>query len=273
MWKILKDHWEQYLFRIAGLAFLAFSFYNLARQDLTGASATFAMGFLCFIFSNIARFKRFKGLGIEAELWEDKQKEAEQLINRLKSVVYVYTREAVMQKVMRGRFSNGANWQENWDLYEELVQEHRELGQEIDFSNLKAEVDSVFLFDFVTNQYEPIRAAVSKSRTQAQRMIQEEFGKPITDAEGYKNRCSQLREIPADLRDLFEMSAKGDVARDVLNWAAEAEAKLKEHFGLEIDLPNKNMSKLKSISELYQKGPIAITEKLIRWADGNDPGQ
>jgi len=57
----------------------------LAINDQT-ASATLmlAAAVLCLIFVYLARFKRFKGLGIEAELWEDKQREAEQLIERLK---------------------------------------------------------------------------------------------------------------------------------------------------------------------------------------------
>jgi hypothetical protein len=57
--------------------------------------------FLQFFYSNLARFKRFKGLGFEAELWEDKQKEAADLIDRLKNVVAIYSREVVMAQVSR----------------------------------------------------------------------------------------------------------------------------------------------------------------------------
>ena len=99
MLKLAKKHWEQAFFGIVGVAFLAFSFIGLLGGDVAGASATFAMAFFSFIYANISRFKRFKrfkGLGFEAELWEDKQKEAEQLIDRLKAVVSVYTREIVM---------------------------------------------------------------------------------------------------------------------------------------------------------------------------------
>ncbi len=75
------------------------------------------MAFFSFIYSNISRFKRFKGLGFEAELWEDKQKEAAQLIDRLKAMVTVYTREIVMQKVMQNRYSGDGRWAESWKLY------------------------------------------------------------------------------------------------------------------------------------------------------------
>jgi hypothetical protein len=133
----VRDKWEQLFFGLVGLVLLFFSFSRLWAEDLAGASATFAMAFFSFIYSNIARFKRFKGLGFEAELWEDKQKEAEQLIDRLKSVVSVYTREVVLQRVLQGRLSDGSKWQDNWALYDDLVSKHNELGQKIDFSDLK----------------------------------------------------------------------------------------------------------------------------------------
>jgi hypothetical protein len=62
-------------------------------EQMTNAGIVFGLGFLSFIYANVARFKRFKGLGFEAELWEDKQKEAADLIDRLKNVVSIYTRE------------------------------------------------------------------------------------------------------------------------------------------------------------------------------------
>lgn len=65
------------------------------------------MAFFSFFYS---RLSQFKGFGFEAELWEDKTKEAEGLIERLKSVVEISTREIVLTKVMQGRWSDGADW-------------------------------------------------------------------------------------------------------------------------------------------------------------------
>ena len=78
-------------------------------------------------------------MGFEAELWEDKQKEAADLIDRLKNIVKVYTHEIVMMKVMAGRWNDGPQWQSRWALYEELVGEHDTLGQKIDFLPLYSE--------------------------------------------------------------------------------------------------------------------------------------
>lgn len=267
MFTFLKNYWEQLFFGAVGLVFLAFSFFSLMSDNVTGASATFAMAFFSFIYSNVARFKRFKGLGFEAELWEDKQKEAEQLIDRLKAVVSVYTREVVMQKVMQGRWAAGAKWQDNWRLFDGLVAKHNELGQEIDFSDLKAQLDKVFLFDIVSTLYSPIRQAVATTRAEAKRMIQKEFGSPITDLDGHNKRQAQLREIPSDLKELFAMSMEGDIAHDVLVWTSEAQDKLKEHFGLVVDVPKENIATLQKLSRLYQAGPINVTDELIELAN------
>ena len=51
---------------------------DLSRTNTaTQALLVFGVAIFCLIFFLLARFKRFKGLGIEAELWEDKQEEAE----------------------------------------------------------------------------------------------------------------------------------------------------------------------------------------------------
>lgn len=267
MLSYFKDHWEQAFFGLVGLAFLIFSFNRLWNEDVAGASATFAMAFFSFLYSNITRFKRFKGLGFEAELWDDKQKEAEQLIDRLKAVVTVYTREVVLQKVMQGRWSDGAKWEENWALYEELVAKHNELGQAIDFSDLKTRLDKVFLFDIVANLYGPIRGRLADAYNEAQKKITNEFGSPIKDVGGYSVRLSQLRDIPVELKDLYGMSLKGDVAWEVIEFAKVAQAKFRDNFGIEVELPSDCVVRLEEVSSLCKKGPIKVSDDLIELAN------
>lgn len=63
----------------------------------------------------------------EAELWEDKQKEAADLIERLREVVSIYTREVIVGKVKAGRWGGKADWGEHWKLYDDLVTQHNVL--------------------------------------------------------------------------------------------------------------------------------------------------
>jgi hypothetical protein len=263
----LKNNWEQLFFGLVGLILLLFSFTRLWLEDLPGASATFAMAFFSFIYSNVSRFKRFKGLGFEAELWEDKQKEAEHLIERLKSVVSVYTREVVLQRVMQGRWSDGSSWEDNWALYDDLVKKHNELGQEIDFSDLKKTIDGIFLFDIVSKLYSSIREPIVKGHGQARDMIGKEFGSPIKDSEGYRKRLHQLNEIEVDLKDLYTISMSEDAALYVLNWSRDAQDRLRAYFEIDIDLPEAELKKLSEISKLYERGPIAVTDELVSLAN------
>jgi hypothetical protein len=140
--------WERILFGLVGFACLILCFRALWSGQITAGVALFGMAFFSFFYSNLARFKRFKGLGFEAELWEDKQKEAADLIDRLKGIVSTYTREIVMGNVMRGRRGGGEDWEKRWALFDELTGKHTELGQDIDFSPLKREMDG---FSFLTS--------------------------------------------------------------------------------------------------------------------------
>lgn len=175
----------------------------LYAEKVAEAAVVFGLGFLSFIYANVARFKRFKGLGFEAELWEDKKKEAAGLIERLREVVSIYTREVILQKVRSGRWSGKLDWEGHWKLYDDLVTQHDALGQKIDFSGLKKAMDDYFLFDMTMPEISKIQEAATKGRTAAMQKIIEEFGSPIRDAEGYAKRLEQYRAIDESIQALL----------------------------------------------------------------------
>lgn len=61
------------------------SAWFLWTGKLSEASISLSAASLLLIFSSLARFKKFKGWGLEAELWEEKLEEAEKLIARIKA--------------------------------------------------------------------------------------------------------------------------------------------------------------------------------------------
>ncbi len=158
----------------------------------------FGLSFLSFIYANVARFKRFKGLGFEAELWEDTKQEATDLIARLRDVVSIYTREVLLGRVKSGRWSSKINWRDHWKLYDDLVIQHTKLGQNIDFSSVKKIIDDYFLFDMTMPEIEKLRLATNTARNSAVKAIEQEFGSPITDTTGYSERHRQLQAVKAD---------------------------------------------------------------------------
>lgn len=237
---------------------------------MPSASAVFAVGFLSFIYSNLSRFKRFKGLGFEAELWEDKQKEAADLIDRLKKVVSIYTVEVVLGSVKRGRLSDGVSWKENWKLYDDLVNQHAELGQNIDFSKLKKEVDDFFLFDITMNIYRYLDRAFSNAKSEVRSSIDKEFGSPIRDVEGFNLKNAQLRDATFKIDKLFEIAKTQNLAKLINERAVASASKFKISFGLDIELDQTLMTRLAAMSSIYDGRPVEVTPELIEWANRSD---
>nr|WP_320142398.1 hypothetical protein [uncultured Cohaesibacter sp.] len=270
MWAWTKTNWERCFLFLIALIFLAFSIQFFLKAEVTGATAAFVMFFLCLVYGNFSRFKRFKGLGFEAELWEDKQKEAADLIERLKSIVQVYTHEIVMMKVMAGRWGGGSKWPDRWALYDELVDQHDTLGQHIDFLPLKEKVYRVMVFDAVNHLYPKIERPLSEALSKAQTTISAEFGTPIKDAAGYDKRRQELGKLRFRTNNLFEISETENVARLVLNNVEQITQGLHEKFGIEVELPADEMAKLQKIDALFQVGDFRTDPELIQWADCKD---
>lgn len=265
--KHVAQYWERYLFATMGIGFMLASIIFLVQEKLAFFSTTFAVSFFCFFYSNLARFKRFKGLGFEAELWEDKQKEAADLIERLKSVVTVYTREIVMSRVMMGRIGGGARWQAHWNLFDELVSQHAELGQQIDFAPLKHQIDTVFLFDIANHLQGKLFKPLQEAKIKAREIISAEFGSPIKDPDGYGRRQEQLHKVLDRMDNLFERSATENVARATIENAVGAADHLKSEFGIEVVFDQTVLDDLKIAADAADHRPVAITQKLIALAD------
>ncbi|GEM_PF-2523902 len=83
---------NQKILFFTSLALIGLGSILVAVDKNTGAGLTFTAGTLILIFSLLSKFKKFKGLGIEAELWEEKQEEAEKLISNLKSLSVVVSK-------------------------------------------------------------------------------------------------------------------------------------------------------------------------------------
>lgn len=266
VWKFVREYWERLLFGTVGLSCLAFSFKFLYNENISAASAVFAIAFFSFLYSNISRFKRFKGLGFEAELWEDKQKEAADLIERLKSVVSIYTREIVLNNVLRGRWGGGEDWKTRWSLYDELVNQHDALGQNIDFTGLKSKIDGIFLFDICQPLSSSILRSIETARRKAHEMISIEFGRPITDAQGHSEKLQKLNGIKFSVDDMFQRSEHENIAQEILDKARAADDLLEARFSIRADFDQSVIQKLEKVSKLYDKRPLQIDDDIVALA-------
>lgn len=262
----LLRNWERIIFSITGLILIGCSFHLIYNDKITNAAVVFGLGFLSFIYANLSRFKRFKGLGFEGELWEDKQREAADLIDRLKSVVSIYTHELVLSKVVGGRWVDEVDWEGHWRLYDDLTSQHAALGQKIDFTSLKKRMDDYFLCD-LTNQQ---RWAVSHALTVAKQTAIENAseGLDIHTPQGlelYNARTLLISSLPDTIPELTKKISTINVADSVLKIWTSVSEKLSNDFQIVPQIDQKHLTRLEALSELHKNRPLVITPLLFDW--------
>ena len=104
MRRITFDNFLRLATSVVGL-YLTYRGLQLASSDMHAPSlACFGFGFLFVAFSHMSQFKRFKGFGFEAELWEEKQKEAGQLIDALTKSMVLMSEQLVFTATHIGQF-------------------------------------------------------------------------------------------------------------------------------------------------------------------------
>jgi hypothetical protein len=88
----------------------------------TTAPATSAMGFvfLLTVVLTISNYKRIKGFGFEAEMWDDKQKQAARLIDRLELLSKATSQQLALITSKLGLWSSGLSNPETASLFERL---------------------------------------------------------------------------------------------------------------------------------------------------------
>jgi hypothetical protein len=265
----LKQNWERILFGIVGFICLGFTLSFLINRQVAGASAVFAMAVFSFFYSNLSRFKKFKGLGFEAELWENKQKEAADLISRLKSVVAIYTREIVMGNVMRGRWGGGVDesWQKRWALLEELKGQHSELGQDIDFTELHRDVENVFIFDLCHPLANAIYQSIEEGKSLALNQARRKAGSTATDIDQYGRHIKDVNSIESGYDDLFDRAKTENIAQSLLHLFAAAKLALENRYNVQCEIDPNTLSRLTIIKDAIRIRPVVITPELLSWTE------
>ncbi len=261
-WAWITGNWERCFLFLIALVFLAFSIRFFLKIEVTAATAAFGMFFLCLIYSNLARFKHFKGFGIEAELWEDKQKEAAVLIDRLKNVVGIYTREAIIGQVMRGRIGSNTGWKHHWQLYDRLVGTHRDIWTGEDFADLKRLLDGFFVFDVIGKLSQSYSALLSKKKIEARKAVNEKF----KDAQADPSTLALIRRIEniqESIPDSYKVSENGNLAKQWLDMVEAARLTLEETAGVSLDFDAERLSLAKLLATQMENGGLKIDEKLL----------
>ncbi len=188
--KTILQNWEPFFFRILGLASFTYMILGaLNSRPVSELAGAFGIGFFCFFYANISRFKRFKGLGFEAELWEDKQREAAALVDKLKAIISIYSNEVILSNVQAGRWDGGTDrWEKVLDLLARVQEGHERAGQEIRLDEIRETIVLYFIFDASLESVNHYKNEVRRLHSKVSAAIDAEFGKPVKDPEGYSIR-------------------------------------------------------------------------------------
>lgn len=134
--------------------------YYLSIEDKSAAAGlTYAAAIFAMIFAFLSRFKRFKGLGVEAEMWEDKQAEAADLIDRLRKLTAATAKPIFSIAPRMGRWDSALPRQEAHEVITKLddVLEEAEVPPE-----QIEELKRPYHYFAMVDQIRPIRDALNE---------------------------------------------------------------------------------------------------------------
>jgi hypothetical protein len=165
-----------------------------------------AMGLLLLAFVQLSRFKRFRGLGFEAELWETKQEEAALLVDQTRQLLGVLAKTTLTAAPRMNRMMTGFTRREILDLSDQV--ERLLIAAKAPTADLKSEIDRLISVDMAIPIANQVSQRVRTRVEQRRRAVAERFGSPITDSAGYGEALKA--EVYAVASHAFEWNELGE---------------------------------------------------------------
>jgi len=117
------------IFIVAILLFVAGVW--LGYMDKAGvATATYGAAVLSLIFAFLPEFKKFKGLGIEAELLDKKIEETDKLLKQLRDITAPIAEMLISSTARAGRWGSGMPRSQRYELMQKIESELKKCGVE-----------------------------------------------------------------------------------------------------------------------------------------------
>jgi hypothetical protein len=107
---------------IGAVSLLAVGGYLAFLDKTASAAAVLGFAFLLLVLLLLAKFKRFKGFGFEAEMWEEKQVEAAELVDRLTVLSQAISQQVALIASRLGLWGGSLSNPEIADLAEQVSQ-------------------------------------------------------------------------------------------------------------------------------------------------------
>ena len=253
----LAENWSRVLFLTLAFGLIALGVRFLLLEKEALAAIPMAFGFLALILAFLSKFKRFKGFGLEAEMWEDKQLEAEAIINKFKSLLSIQSRAIIHARIQNGRFASKNQWAEIFDLLSDLEATSSDFG--VDLRDAKALIADYFLRDFAYAVYEAIRKEYYPNFQRVSTVLESRFGKVISDHDGYNEAIRKKSEIEHSLE--FEFGDR-NCAQKIEEFADSYERKIKLYFDINFQFSRDARVELEFLREV-ERSDFPLNKKNI----------
>lgn len=180
----------------------------LAFQDRTASGGLLAgLGLLLLAFVQLSRFKRFKGMGFEAELWEAKQEEAEDLINRTRALLAILSGAMLRSAPRMGRWMVGFERRELLDLVTNVETALERAGvPPAEIKPMRSEVDRLIAFDLAMKVTKAITLAVRKRAEELTKEMTAKHGPVIHDNVGFGADVERRNAVQSQALDPNELA-------------------------------------------------------------------
>jgi hypothetical protein len=209
------------IFIVAILLFI--SGVGLGYMDKVGAAtATYTAAVLSLIFAFLPEFKKFKGLGIEAELIDKKIEETDHLLKQLRDITAPISEMLISSTVRAGRFDSGLPRSKKYELMQRIESELKKCGVEASqLEQAKADWHFYNIFDLASPIFEKITGKLNPIKQEREKTLHE-FKQPITPEriDEHTMLIQQRNEISkeiSDLRDIRQIKKQDDLVKLILD--------------------------------------------------------
>lgn len=181
---------------------------SLAFQDRTASGGLLAgLGLLLLAFVQLSRFKRFKGMGFEAELWEAKQEEAEDLINRTRSLLAILSAATLRSAPRMGRWMVGFERRELLDLVTNVETALERAGvPPAEIKPMRSEVDRLIAFDLAMKVTKAISVAARKRGEELTKEMTAKHGPLIHDSVAFGEDVKRRNAVQSQALDANDLA-------------------------------------------------------------------
>lgn len=192
------------------------------EEKVGSATATYTAAVLCLIFAFLPEFKKFKGLGIEAELLDKKIEETDNLLKQLRDITAPISGMLISSTARSGRWGSAMPRSQKYELMQRIERELRKCGvEEEQLEKAKKDWHFYNIFDLSSPIFKKIQNKLSPIQQEREKELRE-FKQPITPdrMDEHKELIDRRNEVSKEIakfRDLHQLKNQADLARQISN--------------------------------------------------------